>query len=170
MLTVANEAARRSASSGLFDFATLLQLTAGGRGNPVHVACPLCGPNRLSAANRRRRVLAIWINHGFASYFCVRCSLHGWAREGGSTGRGSMAGRPRAERGADEHAEAESKRRAALALWREAMPIAGTLAAKYLARRRLEPPPDASECLRGFTRMRRSVASGIRASLRSCAT
>jgi hypothetical protein len=149
MLIGSDETGRRAGGGGgIFDFTMLLELTAGSRGNPVRVACPKCGPDRRSAANRGRRVLAVWIKSDFASYACARCGIHGWARAGDWSARGRLIARAPYEHAGEGHEEAESKRRFALALWREAAPIGATPAANYLALRALEVPPDASECLR----------------------
>jgi hypothetical protein len=53
--------------------------------------CPLCGPGRRQAANRKRKTLRIWPNDGFASYYCARCGVRGWARAQGCS---RTAGRP----------------------------------------------------------------------------
>ena len=50
-------------------------------GSKCDCACPLCGPDRRHAANRKRRVLRVWHQEpGFASYNCSRCGAKGCAR------------------------------------------------------------------------------------------
>ena len=46
----------------------------------VHdVACPLCGPDRRSPANRVRKVLRVWhSSSGFMTYACARCGEKGY--------------------------------------------------------------------------------------------
>jgi Toprim domain len=136
--------------AGFLDFEILATITSGCRGNPVHVACPACGPHRRASVNQRRRVLAVWRKPGFMSYTCARCGVHGWASERGAP----HMDRRELEQQRPEHADqartdAERNRRRALELWRQAVPIAGTLAADYLAARGiLELPPDIDEVLR----------------------
>ena len=132
-------------------FDELARLTAGCNGNPAHIACPVCGPQRRSPANRRRPVLAVWTTKpDFLSYSCARCGLAGWARaSGGSTVYRHALEREHAEYARQGRADAEKNRRRALELWREAAPIAGTLAETYLASRRIfELPPGIDEVLR----------------------
>ena len=69
---------------GSLSFSDLEQITDGGFGT-YDVVCPICGPNRRSAVNRRRPVLRVWYNEpGFLTYCCARCDTHGYARAGGS--------------------------------------------------------------------------------------
>lgn len=91
------------------------------------VACPLCGPDRRSPVNRRRRVLRIWHREpGFATYCCQRCGAQGCSRaySGGDChlqGRilkGSE--RDRATRQLDKW------------LWRRQRPLEGSTAESYL--------------------------------------
>src|SRR5262249_7169832 len=83
---------------------------------------------------------------------CARCGLHGWVRTGQPTDEGSESAHVHAKHAEDaegERAASETKRRLALALWREAWPIAGSLAETYLRSRAiLELPPAANEVLR----------------------
>jgi len=51
------------------------------------VPCPFCGPSRHNPANRKRRVLRIWLKPDFATYYCARCEAKGWARDQAANGR-----------------------------------------------------------------------------------
>ena len=52
-------------------FDRLIQATKGRLG--IHdIACPLCGPDRRSPANRVRKVLRVWyVSPDFISYACA---------------------------------------------------------------------------------------------------
>jgi hypothetical protein len=55
-----------------------------GRFGTYDIPCPLCGPGRQAAINRRRPVLRVWYNvPGFLTYCCARCGTHGYARADG---------------------------------------------------------------------------------------
>ena len=107
-----------------FDYSTLAALCP--LGSERDVACPLCGPDRRTAHNRRREVLRVWhMKPGFATYNCKRCGAHGWAR-------GDAAGRIRqfshinldhADRGYGEYGRR---------LWNESLDAEGTLIERYL--------------------------------------
>ena len=58
---------------------TVDQLTALAGGKAVtDVACPLCGPDRKEAGNRKRPVLRLWSSDSsFISFHCVRCGAAG---------------------------------------------------------------------------------------------
>src|SRR5215472_4089238 len=48
----------------------------------IDVACPLCGPERRSPLNRRRKVLRVWrVEPGFATFHCARCGEGGYVRD-----------------------------------------------------------------------------------------
>jgi len=119
-------------SDGIIPYSQLLEF-AGAIG--VHdVACPICGPERRSAVNRRRKVLRIWrTTSDFATYRCARCDASGFARADGARAldRSALA---KARAAALQYARtaAEDKRRRARWLWRRRLPIAGTLAERYL--------------------------------------
>lgn len=101
----------------------------------VHdIPCPVCGPDRRSAINRRRKVLRVWRSTpSFASYHCARCGLDGHARQDG-TPAPEPAALAKARTSAAQFAAAttEAKREKAQWLWRQRRPIAGTVAEKYL--------------------------------------
>jgi len=107
------------------------------------VACPLCGPERRKAINRRRKVLRVWrLERGFATYHCVRCGEGGYARDDYAKPQIARAEFERrlaaaraeaAERERDSAAERLSK---AQWLWSKRKPIAGTIAETYLRQAR----------------------------------
>jgi Toprim domain len=100
----------------------------------LDVACPLCGPDRRTPANRTRKVLRLWSSgDGFISYYCARCCESGFARDGErrETDLNARA-RIRAEiEQCNQDAAREQSRKAAW-LWRGRMPIRGSLAEIYL--------------------------------------
>src|SRR5437016_1233371 len=68
----------------VISYPQLLQLTGQHLGE-YDVPCPVCGPERRSAVNRRRTVLRVWrITPTFATYRCARCDVQGYAREDGA--------------------------------------------------------------------------------------
>ena len=63
-------------------FDVINQLTAGKLGT-FDVACPLCGPEKRTPVNQRRRVLRIWrAEEAFATFRCARCEEDGFVRRG----------------------------------------------------------------------------------------
>ena len=107
-----------------FDYSTLAALCP--LESERDVACPLCGPDRRTAHNRRREVLRVWhMKPGFATYNCKRCGAHGWAR-------GDGAGRVRQLSVVNlNHADCgygEYGRR----LWNESLDAEGTLVERYI--------------------------------------
>jgi hypothetical protein len=128
------------------------------------VACPLCGPERRSPENRKRRVLRIWHQEsGFATYCCQRCGAKGYARTNSGGGDHPRV-RPQAdkqsgfdhatrqlERGRREPIEGspaeiylsdargdDAKRtEAGLAIWNASTSADGSLVETYLATRGL---------------------------------
>ena len=108
------------------------------------VACPICGPDRRAAYNRKRKTLRIWWKDAdFASFKCARCELKGHARRADYTPRFDPIGRIQrrvASKPATMPPDATDAERTAKALviWNDAGPIAGTLAEQYLANRSLQ--------------------------------
>jgi len=52
---------------------------AGGKFGAVDAPCPLCGPDRRSPTNRRRKTLRLWCTDpAFISYHCARCGEQGF--------------------------------------------------------------------------------------------
>ena len=109
------------------------------------IACPLCGPERRSPANRKRRVLRIWhLEEGFVTYACARCGERGYARakDAVASKQSRTTGcQPRIVE-ASEDADQRSRIEFALQLWEASCPLVGTLGDKYLKehrRLRVEP-------------------------------
>jgi hypothetical protein len=109
---------------------------AGGRPGHFDVACPACGPDRAAPSNRIRRVLRLYVvDETFAGYCCVRCGAKGNVRPHGGQSRpidreALAAARTDAERRL--RLAAVEGRTNALRLWRRRIPIAGTIADRYL--------------------------------------
>jgi len=98
------------------------------------VACPLCGPQPgRTATNRKRRVLRLWHEPGFISFYCVRCDAGGYAvddnREPVSR---AVLERARAEREKFERESAAKRLEVARWLWQWRRPIVGSIAERYL--------------------------------------
>jgi hypothetical protein len=124
-------------------FADILAIT-GGYVGMTDAACPVCGPTRRSATNRRRPVLRIWQEQGFASFKCARCKLKGFAREHGA--RIDHQQRTWLKAGAARHKvklDGERTERA-LAPWHEAKHPRASPVESYLTRRGLTLPDDAA--------------------------
>jgi Toprim domain len=98
------------------------------------VPCPACGPDRRSAANRRREVLRVWYTApGFITYSCARCGVRGYARASAAektADRAPTVAHP--ERRPKPDAPATARRDKARWLWSQRQPIRGTLAEIYL--------------------------------------
>lgn len=110
-------------------YADIARLT-GGRPGTHDVACPRCGPERRTPANRVRRVLRVWQQGpGFATYCCARCGAKGAARQSGS-----------ARRQAPDLAVPD-KQAVVAAIWARRLPLAGTPGERYLRDCRGCPPP-----------------------------
>jgi hypothetical protein len=120
----------------IVSYAALEQITEHHLGT-FDVPCPLCGPDRRSETNRRRKVLRVWhIMRGFMSYSCARCGVRGYARAQGAV-----------HLDPERVAEAKVKQKAAAAtsaarrdkarwLWSHRKLIEGTPAETYLRRTR----------------------------------
>jgi Zn ribbon nucleic-acid-binding protein len=97
--------------------------------------CPLCS----TLHNPRRKVLRIWREEHFASFYCARCGEKGWARPGST-----KAARPSTDRLAEirkeaaerEAAEQIERQRTAMLLWSRRRFIEGTAAEIYLRQAR----------------------------------
>jgi hypothetical protein len=114
-------------------YADLVHLS-GGRVGRFDFPCPLCGPERRSPANRRRKVLRIWfLNPGFISFHCVRCGIKGHARNGEHrTIDHDALARVSAEAAQRNDAEAAARLELALWLWRKRRPVIESIAEVYL--------------------------------------
>jgi hypothetical protein len=110
---------------------------ASGRFGVIDVTCPLCGPTRRYAVNRKRKVLRIWRDSpNFATYHCARCGAHGFDRAEALTA--IDRDRPeqlRREAAARDRDHAEEQRRKARWMWSKSRPAPGTVAEVYLRSR-----------------------------------
>jgi Toprim domain-containing protein len=103
----------------------------------LDVPCPLCGPERRSAINRRRKVLRIWrLEPDFATFHCARCGERGHVRNDGfSTSRPkdlAAITRAKAEADARERVAAAERLTKARWLWSTRQPITSSVAETYL--------------------------------------
>lgn len=104
------------------------------------VACPDCGPDRQSAANRVRKVRREWHHRdGFSTWYCARCGSRGHDRPGAaeplSVGKHNfrpaelVTGRATSE---TAPANDNGKRDLARLLWSRSIEADGTLVEAYL--------------------------------------
>jgi hypothetical protein len=112
----------------------LIDSLTAGRLGVLDVPCPICGPEKRSQANRRRKVLRVWrLGEGFATYCCARCGASGHTRE-------PAAPPPDPARIEEIRRESEARERIAVRnrlekarwLWGQRRSIAGTPAETYL--------------------------------------
>jgi hypothetical protein len=121
----------------IVSYAVLEQITEQRLGT-FDFPCPLCGPDRRSESNRRRKVLRVWhTSPGFITYSCVRCGVGGYARASEAV-RPLPASLPdrRLERQTAPSASSEARRDKARWLWSRRHPIEGTPAETYLRKAR----------------------------------
>jgi hypothetical protein len=118
-------------------YAALAQVVGSRRGI-YDVPCPACGPDRRSAANRRRKVLRVWCDSpDFLTYSCARCGAHGFARPSGSERLVSIRRPPAAPLSKTTVPRTDAaKRDKAQWLWTRRRPIIGSPAEIYLRRAR----------------------------------
>jgi hypothetical protein len=108
----------------------------GGKFGALDAPCPLCGPERRTVANQRRKTLRLWCTDpSFISYHCARCGERGWASNSDAA---RSAGPPidaeaiAAEVQRREQDETRDRLKVAMSLWRRRRPIEGTAAETYL--------------------------------------
>lgn len=106
-----------------------LRTATGGHVGIFDVACPKCGPERKSSANRNRRVLRIWDDGDFVTFKCARCEQKGWAKD-------HAAGISRPVR-SEKPSPAVQPDKAVLAayLWMRSVEADGTPVESYLRKR-----------------------------------
>jgi hypothetical protein len=111
----------------------------GGKFGAVDAPCPVCGPQRRSTVNQRRKTLRLWCSDpAFISFHCARCGEQGWA----SSDAARSVGPPvdtlaiAAEVQRREQDEARERLKVAMSLWRRRVPITGTVAEIYLRQAR----------------------------------
>jgi hypothetical protein len=115
------------------DLAIIDRLTNGKIGT-VDVACPVCGPERRSPVNQRRRVLRIWrIDPSFATFNCTRCGEHGHVRSGDHVHVDRVAlARARAEAAERDRQSSAERLSKARWLWSRRKPIINSVVETYL--------------------------------------
>jgi hypothetical protein len=99
------------------------------------IPCPICGPDRRSENNRRRKVFRVWHTApGFLTYSCARCGARGYARAQDPVAplRQQVVVKARAEDQQAAAATPAAKRDKARWLWSQRQPIEGTPAEIYL--------------------------------------
>lgn len=114
----------------MFTFEDLLGLCRG-RTGASDCPCPACGPSRRLPENRKRRVLRVWLEDGFATYNCARCGAHGYAH-----GDGGHRHHRRAHVHVDRNRDCVGKRDLGRRIWGESLAVESTLAERYLVRTR----------------------------------
>jgi hypothetical protein len=126
----------------VIDYKTLVALADGRR--TADTRCPLCSDLR-QRRNRHKPVLRIWVDTGFATYYCAHCEAKGYAHDGTrreitDTARKLFALR-KAE--ANELAEQKARERRGTArwLWGRGIPAHGTIVEKYLRSRNISTLP-----------------------------
>ena len=115
----------------------------GGRFGKRDVACPLCGPERRSPANRRRPVLRVWrLEEGFATFACARCGETGWTRDDNAAAPDpAKLAKARADAAAHQRSTEAERVRIAGWLWARRQPITErTPAGIYLRKRAYAGP------------------------------
>ena len=113
----------------------VLNALTGGRLGTFDVACPSCGPERRSPANRSRKVLRIWrLEPVFATFHCVRCGATGCSRDGqrGTDAHRRASHAVRAEIDARDRRAAAEQRRKVQWLWSQRRPADATVVERYL--------------------------------------
>jgi hypothetical protein len=108
----------------------------GGKFGSVDAPCPMCGPQRRSATNQRRKTLRLWCSDpSFISFHCVRCGEQGWTSATNTTRplvKSVDALKILAEIQRRDNDEARERLKVALSLWRRRVPIEATAAETYL--------------------------------------
>src|ERR1700732_3563417 len=118
--------------TGIISYLDLRQIAGDDPGISDH-ACPLCGPGRKSAINRRRKVLRVWHTApGFMTYSCARCGAHGYARAHDAIQPDlKHLTEPRADGRRAAAPTAAAKRQKARWLWGQTQPPRGTIVEIY---------------------------------------
>jgi hypothetical protein len=128
--------------SGTLSLYQIDQVT-GGRLGRFDAACPICGPERRTAANRTRKVLRIWrLTYNIATYHCARCGERGYSRDR-ATPSPDPAKLAAARLEAAERERSATTERLAKArwLWSRRRPVIGTAAEVYLREARAYTGP-----------------------------
>ena len=115
----------------------------------IDVPCPTCGPDRRSAANRRRKVLRLWCDcPNFITYCCARCEVRGYAHDG-------TLGSDRSSTVPDKNSAAKivtpddcNRSEFPLRIWADSVSAEYSPLLKYLTYRRLTLPDQHNGVLR----------------------
>ncbi len=99
----------------------------GGKFGEFDLPCPHCSPLRKQC-NQQKPVLHVWRRDDFASYKCAHCGIKGYAAEHHVVCKPEELAKHRV---ADAEAVARSHHKARW-LWRQSLPIKGTIAERYL--------------------------------------
>jgi hypothetical protein len=112
---------------------TIDQLTARRLGT-FDVPCPVCGPLKRSARNKRKPVLRVYrVEPSFAGYTCARCGEKGAALDRAGTPPDPVKlARARAEAAEDARVVTAKRLSTARWLWRRRRPLIDTIAETYL--------------------------------------
>ena len=104
------------------------------------VPCPLCA-GRIG--DPKKRVLRVWLDGDFASYFCARCDSSGWATgEGFKRPDPADMARRMAKAKEAQRVDAEARRDRAGWLWSQGKPPHDTIVPRYLRSRGIDRCPD----------------------------
>jgi hypothetical protein len=139
---LAQHVSPQTPSVNALDFPTLVALT-GNRLGKLDVACPLCGPDRRTPINQKRKVLRIWHDQpDFITYHCERCGVNGYGHDRKSSAHIDRTRLLRLVKQAEARQVAHTRQRRKVArwLWEGAEPIEGTLAERYLRSRGITCP------------------------------
>jgi putative DNA primase/helicase len=119
-------------------YGVLVKARRGARSIVADIACPICGPTR-PPQRAKRKVMRTWLTtSGVITYRCARCEERGYAFPDGERRIETPSTEQRAAADADEARQRQRKIEAADWIWREAVPIAGTAGAAYLAHRGID--------------------------------
>ncbi len=114
----------------------LLESLAGERFGEFDAACPVCGPERRSPLNQKRKVLRVWRKEpDFLSYRCARCDAHGFAHRGGAE-RSPRRSLRHVQIDVEHERRQRSRYSMAMELWTKAKPLTGTLGERYFVETR----------------------------------
>jgi hypothetical protein len=105
-----------------------------GRVGVIDIPCPLCGPHCKTPGNRVRLTLRVWREQlSFASYYCARCEAAGYAFDGHAAQPDPAAlERMRKQAEAHRHETALQSQAKAAWLWKQRLPLAGSVGEIYL--------------------------------------
>ena len=123
-------------------FRILCALT-GNKLGKFDIPCPLCGPDRRSPINVRRKTMRVWHEQpDFITYNCERCKTYGYCHDRKSSIRLDPARLRHLIKETDDQQAAymHERRRKARWLWDGGQPIEGTIAEYYLRNRGITRP------------------------------